>query len=775
MSLDYRDARMLDMTCGDLVWSDWKRGFNRGLINSLANGEKPFTDDEAENAGIITNVNDLKHTSLTHQGRIQYYNGFFQQGAYISLETDWGPRYKRDAWKAIVEKEVNRPLLESSEYYEAMQGKFASLILHGIAPAIWLNQDLVIPEELSVADLLVPVNTKRGFRNLPFVVVRKSFTGMELERLALSPKRDPGWNIEYVKRCLKWIDEQMRQGLDSTYNNFYLPEKWEEENKQQAGCYLADRVPTIDVFDIYAFVEGGRNNKPGWVRRMILDTWSNPGGGGPGTGNPPKPEKRGMGRSKLDKTNKGDFLYTSDMNIVADDWHQIVSVQYADLSAVSPFMHNSVRGLGWLAYAMCHIGNRLKCRFFDSAFEQLMQYFRVSSMDDVNRAMKVELAQSGFIDETIQMVKAGERWQPNAQWFELALGEVKNTIQDNTAGFTAQAGQGNQRTEKTKAQYLGELQQMNALVSAGLNQAYNYQKFEDREIVRRLFKQNSTDPVARDFRMRCLRQGVPQELINHPEYWDVQHERMMGQGNQTLEMMVALELVQMAKSFDPEGQRTVYRNAVMAMTHNPQFALELLPQTPNKNPPAAQQARWNCMTMLGGVPVPPPDDLNWPEYLPACLMIMNGQIQAGMKAGGMVDPKTLTGLQLIAQHVAQCIHVFSQDPENGPQARQFESILTKHANEIRAFQQRLQEAQKKQAKAQQGNGAGDGKAQAAMLKAQVDGKIKAAKAQQEMKHKEAKFQQDRMHDAVTTRADIASKDLETASKVRRNRMTSLEE
>lgn len=769
MSLEYDNAQQLDMIGSDLVWADWRRGFNRALINGLANGDPPVTDEEAESANQKVNYNNLKLTMMCHDGRQSFYNGFFQQGQYITAQTDWGPRHKRSIHAAIVEREANRPLLNSIEYFEAMRSKFALLVLHGIGPSIWRNSYEVIPEALSVGDLLCPVNTLLGFRNLPIVFIRKSFTAKELVALTNSAKRDPGWNMEFVKKCLKWVDSQMKNGLNTSVNEYYKPEKWAEERKQDGGWYMADRVPTIDVFDIYAWVESTSKNKAGWVRRIIIDSWSN---SGPATSTEPQRQTR-----DIDKTAKENFLFNSKLRPVADSWQNILSVQYADLSAVAPFMHNSVRSLGWLNYAKCHVSNRLECRFYDSAFEQLMQYFQVDSQDDVQRAMKVELANMGFIDKTIKMIPAAERWQPNAQFFELALQKNDKDMQDSSRGWTNQMNQTNSRTEKTKAQYIAELQQMAAMVSAALNQAYMYQRFEDIELFRRLMIQNSKDPIARQFRENCLRQGVPEKLMV-PEAWDIQHEKMMGQGNQTLEIMVAQEILQMSPGFGPEGQDIAKRNAIIAYTHNPQMALSLVPDKPAKVTRGGEEASRVCSALMQGIQADMLPGTNPIEYIEGGLKILAVQVKKGM-ASGMVAPDKLQGMQAIGQNLGQHIQQLAQDKTQAQRVKQYGDILGKLMNQIKAFAQRLQAAMKKQQQAAQKNGGGNGETAAKVavpiILAKTKAKIEEAKAAQKLQHKNMEFHQKLKHRAMETRAGIAKTDLETAANIHRGGMKAFDE
>ena len=775
MSIEFNDARCLDMICEDLVWSDWRRGMNRALIASLADGSPPFTPEESESANVKTNVNDLRHTGLLHDARSQYANGFLQQGQYFTAKTDRGPMHKREIYSAIVEKEFNRPLLESIRYFETKRSQFALLVLHGISPTVWENSYCVIPKSISVADALVPSDTELGFDGLPVLVFRKSMTAMKLAALTEQAKRDPGWNMDYVKDLLKYVDREMRNGLAGQYNTFYKPEQWEQDNKQQADRYMADRVPTIDVFDVYCFVEATDNEPAGWVRRMILDSWGNPGPGASGG-----PQRR-TDRGGLDKTSKGDFIFSSRKRPVADSWENIATFSYADLTAVAPFYHNSVRSLGWMTYALCHIGNRLKCRVYDSVFEALIQYFQVSSMSDTQRAMKVELASMGFVDDTIKFVKASDRWQPNANWIELGLEMNEQDIESNSKSWTQNVGnQGGANTEKTKFQYMAELQKLSMLVGTTINQAHRYSKYEGREIFRRLLMPNSKDPAARTFRVNCLRQGVPEEILV-PEAWTVESEKMMGQGNQTLELMVAQELLQMAPGLDPEPQRIAKRNFILALTHNPTMALELMPENPAKATPATDSAAKDAGALLQGVDVPVLTGVNHQEYIGAMLKILAQRIQKGNKSPQkMVDAKELQGMQMIANQIAKHIKILSQDKTMKQFVKQAGDALGKLVNEIKGFQQRLMAAMKKQQEtAQKGNGHGGGEVAAkvlpAIIAAKTKAKIKESEAKQKQTHKDLAFMQELKHKKIRTQADVAALDLQTAAAINRGGMKSFDE
>lgn len=774
MPIDWNDARHLDQAAYELCLADYTRGIQRALINSSANGEKPYTDQEADENQIRVNCSDLTMVRLCQQARTQYTNGFLGQSRYFSAQTDMGPKHKRSIHSAIVAKEANTPYKESIDYYEKMQATFGSLVLHGIGPGVYQNEDVVMTDSLGIEDVLIPGRTLLGFKNLPFFMLRRTFTANELKDMTRRSKRDPGWNMDLVRRCEEWLDSEMVQMAGDNWTDLWSPEKWEERSKEDMGICAGDEAPAIRCFDVYGYVEGDDKNPSGWVRRIILDSWSTPAISGGRVSMERDRDKTDRDGKSLEPSSKNDFLFTSGSRPVADNWNQIVTFQFADLSAVTPRRYHSTRGLGWMLYASCHLKNRQWCKQNEAMFEALLQYFKVKSLDDVQRAMKIELANMGIIDDTISPVPAAERWQPNVGLIEYVSSVNQQVIDANSRSSTGQPQQQNKERE-SNFQRMADIQQVNALVSAGLNQAYQYQVFEYRENFRRLMKPGSKDPLSRTFRANCMRQGVPEKLLV-PEAWDIQSERMMGGGNQTLEVMIAQQLLEARAMFDPEPQRIILRDFTMALTKNPAKALELVPETPTISD-SVHDSEVVFGTLMGGNMVTPKNGLNSQEVAGTVIKLMGAKVQQIMQSGGVGTPQDVIGLQTAAQYAGAYIQMLSQDKQAAPVVKKLGDALGKIMNMVKAMAQRQQEMAKKAA-AQNGNGHPD---PADVAKLQIE----KAKGEQKMSlaekshaartaQKQITFEQQLRQDKEKHAAEIAKTDLEAAANIHRAGMKSFE-
>lgn len=711
MSL-FDDAQEVSQCCWNMKQADYPRGSNRARINELFNGFPPYSKEEQEENNIEVNVNFLQSTRLAHDARSQFNNAFTKPGNYFTARTDMGPRHKRSRWGATVTSVMNRIMKRSLPYYECFRSKFALDVLHGIGPSVWPDQDHWCPDPCGVEDVLVPGNTLLTMKNLPFFAVYKSFSAPELLKLVHQNTRDPGWNMDLVDQCLSWIDSESVRLMGSTWPEIWAPEKLAERVKSDGGFYVADQIPTIECFDFYFF--DGNSKDQGWRRRIILDSWS-----------VSEEATRHPARKSGDiYRNDSQFLYDGRARKFADTREQLIAFQFADLSAVAPFRYHSVRSLGFLLYALCHLQNRILCRFNEAVFEALMMYFRVKSMDDVQRALKLELINRGFIDDGIQPLNANERYQVNAPLVQLGIGENTRLINENSASYVQQPNYSQGGVEKTKFQVMAETNAMTSLVSAGLNQAYMYQTFEYREIFRRFCKPLSNDPDVKAFRSACIARGVPEDMLQL-DYWDIEPERVMGAGNKTLEMSIAQQLMEWRPFFDPEPQRDILRDAVLAITDDPARADALVPEDPVKITDSVHDAQLAAGTLMQGLPVGVKTGVNHIEYVRALMVSLAVAVQKAKANGNMATPSELIGMQNLLNHIGEHLAILAKDPTQKALVKELGDQLKILANEIKGFAQRLQQAMQEQAAQGNGNGGMDPKDQAKIqgMLAQTQAKI----------------------------------------------------
>lgn len=688
---EFKDASDVEALAYGLRLADHPRGRNRALINDLANGVPPYTADEVKENGINVNVNSLELTTKAHEGRSQFYSAFMRPGKYFSARTDMGSVHKRAKYSSIVTHEIAKVMKRSLKFFECSRSEFALDVLHGIGPSTFKDQDAWCTDPIGIEDVLLPGNTMLSdlpSNNVPYFFIYRSMKAPELIRLTRGPKNS-GWNMPLVNRCLEWLDQECQQLMNSNWPTMWTPEKSSERIKSDGGCYASDAVPTIDMFDFYYWHEG-KGKAPGWCRKIILDSWG-------------APQLTGTGYSMSDNSKmkwaKKEFLYDSGGRKYASKMNEIVNFQFADLSAVAPFRYHSVRSLGFLLYSVCHLQNRMRCKFSESVFEALMMYFRANSEEDFQRALKVNLHTKGFIEKGIEFVPASDRFQVNAGLVELGLNENAKIIASNSTSYTAKPNMAPDKRDITATQFMGETQAATQLVSTGLLQCYQYQAYKYTEMFRRFLRPNSRDVEVRAFRAACIRQRVPEEVLV-PEAWEIEPERTMGAGNKTLELAITERLMSYRNLYDPEPQRQILRDVTMALTDDPARAEALVPEQPHISD-SIHDAQLAAGSLMAGLPVAIKTGINHSEYVEALIADMAVVIGRIEQNGGMATQDQIMGLQNMAQHIGQHIGIIAQDKSEGERVKQYGDQMGKLMNLVKAYQQRLHEQMQK---AQQANG-----------------------------------------------------------------------
>jgi hypothetical protein len=700
----------------NLVWQmrlgDYSRSKNRARINDLFNGAPPFSEEDMRDNKSVTNVNFLESTTLAHNARRQFYNAFLKSGNYFTVNVDAKPRHKQKKWSAIITKEINKRMKRSLPYFENFRSTFASVVLHGIGPNLWNDKESWCPTMCGVEDVLVPGNTYLTMENLPFFAVYRPYTAMQLKKKISGPNIDAGWNVPLVTKLIEQATKTMLDfGLPNS--EIYSPEKLAERFKQDSGFYASDSVATINCFDFYFWNDEGK--KTGWNRRIILDANWDLGAGG----------EQSIKDLKTTAGTRNEFLYNSGNSKVAGKRDEIIHWQFGDLSAVAPFRYHSVRSLGFLVYAVCHLQNRLRCKFHDALFEHMLQYLRLNSPDDAERALKVNLIDKGVLLPGVEFVKAADRWQVDGQLIQQGMNDNAQLIGKNTGSYTQDPETGTENVEKTATQVMTEQNNTVSLVNAALQQAYQYETFKDREIGRRFCIKNSRDMDVRDFRNACLKQGVPEEVLN-VECWEIDPERVMGGGNKTVEMQIAQTLMQWRPMFDPEPQREILRSSVLALTDDAAMSDRLVPENPNKVSDSKHDAQLTASALMQGLHVDLKTGENHIEYVETLLQEM-AVVLDRIASRGMATEDEIIGLQNMAKYTGQHIAIIAMDKTEKQRVKMYSDDLGKAMNAVKAYAQQLQEHRQKA----QENGASNGEAQAEAMKEHV--KLAASVAQSKTK------------------------------------------
>lgn len=655
----------------------------------------------------------------------------------------------------------------------------AQTMLHGIGPTWWPDRQSVVPTSIPVGSVLIASETDLSFKNLEWISIFREWTPAQLWEMTNGPRRDPGWDMDIVNdRLIYTIDQTMKQPTATAYQ--YMPERIAELMKQDGtGYWGSDAVPTIDIWDTY-FKETGKG-KDGIYRRIVLDWGLNAStfkAHYDGKTQPKSPNR------KPGKDQDG-FIYSSGSRKYADSWDQICHFQFGDTSAYAPFKYHSVRSLGWLLWGPCELDNRLYCKTMEQAFLQLMWFFRVPGQNDFNRLKLAQFQHFGVLPNGVSMIPGNERYNPDPKFIELAMGKNQQLKQEAAASYMQSFENEGAKKDETAAATMARVNAVNEMVSGMLEKAYRKQGSQYREICRRLCIPNSKDAIAREFRRLCLRDGVPAEMLN-VDNWEIEVERAIGGGNQTMQMAQIQFLNTIRKNMGPQGQRIIDHMSVFAGTQQADLAEEIAPMrgmtAPSNSMESAQKL---TPRLMEGLPVPVSPDMIYEDYVLAWLGDMTTIVQQ-VQQKGLPTPDEMRGLQNMAMHVGNLLKIMSSDDEAKPKIKQYGHLLGQLVNHLKGFQQRLQQATAKQ----NGQPGVDPKE---MAKLQGQQMIYAAKAQnlvqshatrtaqRQIQFESEEARKDRAakaelrRKAAETGLELAHQTMSSAQELQHNRMKSLQE
>jgi len=728
-------------------------------INAVFNGNPPFTEEEAESNHIETNVNFLEGTRIIHQSRQAFHNAFLKPDFYFTVDLDVGPRYKRSEWGKIITREMNRIMKRSLAYTNCVESQLAATVLHGIGPVTWLRDTHWMPKPRATEDILVPAGTLTDMSNLDHFAVYTTFTAAELIAMTKVPEnqRMKGWNMELVNAILKRLNELVGSPLAIDYNdlNYNFPEKVEESFKENAGFWGSDAVPIVKCYDFYFKETTGNKPKTPWRRRIILDytneqlTGSN------------------LPESKRYLFDPGDLDYGEDVS-------QLMHVQFADGAVVPPFRWNSVRSLGYLLYAVCHLSNRLRCKFNDATFSEMLWFFRNVSEGDMERLEKVELHHMGIIPEGVSFVPAQERHQVNQEMVNQAMSMLRQLMAENSATFTQDVDTGTKK-EQTATEIMAKVNSSNALLGSMLDRAYIYQTYQYREIARRFATLSHED--CKKFRERCISEGVSDSIFKSDafEYWNIHPERVMGNGNKMLEIAQADRLMAVRAMLPPEGQAEVLHLYVEANTDDPKLANRIAPMEQQPPSTSVEKACFAWATLMESKPVLISNLTNPIDYIETLIQLLADELQMLQQEPTPPDARRISGLETVIQHIAERVQVLAGDETQSERVRQYGDALGQAQNMVKQIVQGVQKAQEEAVKEAEEEDDEDGEMNPAMKEqmmtqakvmamqavAEAKAGISEDAAEQKRRQKEIAFQQEQSRRAEKHAAEIAAKDAST--------------
>lgn len=678
------------------------RAQDRALINNQFNGGRPFTAQEVEEHQIQVNTNFLEGYRVCMDANLQVNNALLGKDRFFNARCLGGKPEKRQEYGTVFTDAIHEVIKDGhggKRHISVLNDRNASLTLHGIGALVWLNSYDWLPRFVALEDLLIPTDSPRDFTDaLGHFAINARFTAGQLVKQTSGPNVDEGWNIPFVRKIIKSIKPLQTYTQDLTDR----PEEWESLVKQH-GLYMdSDAVPKIKV--TYFFHQHRETGK--WHRKIVIR------------------KNDAVSESSIED----EFLYDSKEVPFADTIDHIVHVQFGDGNVVAPLKFHSVRGLGMLLYSVVELLNRLRCQFVQHTFEQLMTILRVQNTQDRDRPKVLQLHPYAVLEDGVSIVPQSERSQADPKLVEFAMSQNKQLLGESSSAYVQDVDTGTQR-EQTLGEAKIKLQSANKIIGGMLSNMYMQEHFYYLEVVRRMLLPDGSQDSVR-FKKKCITLGIPEELLS-PRFWKIEVEKVFGMGDQTLAIDEANALMAIIDRLDPSGKLTVLRKYISVITRNSDLAKNLVPETEGGSSEGAKAAEDVFGTLMQGVPVALREGIEHEDYVASMMQMMDVIVQRIAQTDNTGTQQDLIGLSTAAADVDQHIQLLAQNASNKPFVAEASKALSKMMNDVRAFQQRQEEAAKAAAKESQVDPAEMAKIQ--MLQMQSEVKAKTAQEQAALK------------------------------------------
>lgn len=710
--------------CGDEV--EAARSRNRTRVLKAANFTPPFSESDAEKMGIKTNVNFGELAITLSHARMQLLSAFLSNQYFFTVKIPQAPVEKRAEWEAAITEAINKPMRKSPAYFELVRNIWNSVTLHGTAARTWRHSENWLPQFVALDDLRIPTDTTLDFKNLTWYAQRVPYTPIELVTEVYSKKKDNGWNKKSISQILENYKEL---NVTDAQNNYSWPndaEKIADLMKQSGGFYGSDAVPVIPLWHFYFQDEDPKDpKKQKWFMRVVADPTAVRGSNGA----------------------SDDFLWKS-KEPIADNWRHLLHCQYGDLSADSPYKFHAVRGLGFALIEPTFFSNLLKCRFLDGANDTLNAWFQILDAPEKARTAIQEFGNFKAVSKNIRMIPAAERHKPDQAFVESAQAQMKQLQQEASTSYTQATDTGTAK-EQTAFETRVKLEQVNALMSGIFLVATKYESYAYEEICRRFCNASSTDEDVQKFHKQMKRAGIHPDFLD-VDIWDVEPVTPLGQGNPTLALATAQQLMSIKDQLSPEAQQQVLHDFILITTKSPSKAAQLAPLEKKDPSDATQLAADRFGALMQGVPLPLRNK-NLIDQIDIIMGLMAGKITMITQRDNMATVEEGQGLANTSQYITQAIQQLAQDQQQKPRVKQYTDSMGKLDNEIKGLIQRG--AQKREADAKK---AQDGENAAEMAKAQATIQLAQAKIQLGEQQAQAKLHQTQIKDAhALTQKQIA--------------------
>jgi len=481
-----------------------EKGF--ALIENQINGGKPYDPAKLAQQGQSwrANFNFGDAASALEQAQVSYWRLLHDTSNLINIEihTD---HPDRDRWAQTIMQNFNRFIEDWGDEYVLSYLNFSrNHLLYGVGPILFPNRDTARWKPVRTNDIMVPDRAPASSSGQDILLVKEEFSISQLwERIRTEENKKAstvrGWNVDGIKKLL---NHSIRGNKNTDTQDWVKV----EDRIRNKSTQLSEEHGMIEVVTIYVKEWDGK------VSKVIFS----------------------------DKFVQAGFIFDDhNTNFRGEDISDDISFVFFE---VGNGMFHSVRGFGYKNYQTSIAMNRLKCKILDRCTIEGLN-FRDNSEGTRTTIPILNMGAYNIVPRDLEQLPN----YPGSSSIGDAISIVNDTVNFNNARYRDQSSQIENTDTATQARILANLQSQVEVSNSTLYLKQFAKNIMAKQLERLLRKGNS-DPDAKLFQERCLKDGlIPKEALHTMEY-AIGTGADPGRTSAALQAEITFQLLQLASN-----------------------------------------------------------------------------------------------------------------------------------------------------------------------------------------------------------------------------------
>lgn len=519
--------RLTDVTKALAIYStlrsaDEKSSINRARIDAMFDGAPPFDAAKmtATNQSQRVNLNFNQALRLLDISLSAYVDLYSSLETFVEVKGTIGEVSERMEMEGIVGRELTHMLREWPEFHGGYLRLCTTFIKHGVGVAFFDSpegwkfrvggfQDIIIPRQSLASEASIDVAVGRR----PYLL-HELYSYIKDEDAA----EKVGWNLPEVKRVLAKNMRTTGKGSGSP-GAFYDYEALQAEFKNN-DVYTGLQNPEVHVLHF-------------WVREAD------------GT----------VSHLMCAEDSPEDFLYKKISRFASPEQAYI----FFSYGVGTNGTYHSIRGLGQRIFSHIQTSNRLRCAQIEGAMLSSRAILQPENQRALDELSFTEWGAFALLSPGANIV---EKAVPNlSNAVKPALDDLTLQLELNTDTVSTYGPQ-QASPYKNQMQVVADMDVTTRLSGATLNLFYASWNRLLREITRRVITMKSPDTAVKNFRKRCLAQGVTEEFLKSLDLERTRAVRSIGGGSYANRLVALRELQGISGQFDETGRKNLVRDIV---------------------------------------------------------------------------------------------------------------------------------------------------------------------------------------------------------------------